>query len=197
MNYFYRLVGLFGLVFLVSVMSFWCGRKYPDKIGYYINGINLSIGYLIWKLLGYDTYLSVWLLLYLLGTIGFIFLRELISGKNKKGDPLENYKLIYMVTIMPMALLCNFIVKGDIWTSSIIENALIEPTQYGLLLRISVVLMACVLMCLSLILRSILKITNQDEEPTSYNLYWIINIVLVIFFVLYMVPCVFLLNNYL
>lgn len=178
-------------------MSFWCGRKYPDKIGYYINGINLSIGYLIWKLLGYDTYLSVWILLYLLGTIGFIFLRELISSKNRVDDSLTNYKLIYMVTIMPMALLCNFIVKGDIWNSPIIENALLETTQYGLLLRFSVILMACILVCLSLILRAILKSTNQGEEPTSYNLYWITNIILVIFFVLYLVPCVFLINNYL
>ena len=142
MNYFYKLLGLFGLVFLVSIISLWTGRKYPDRIEFFIYGISLSIGYLIWKLLDYDTYLSVWIFLYLIGTMGFVIIREVYSKKENFRKTLTNLKLIFVVTIMPMAFLSNVIVKGDIWNSSIIDNALLEATQYGFLLKASVVLIA-------------------------------------------------------
>lgn len=197
MNYFYKLLGLFGLVFLVSIISLWTGRKYPDRIEFFIYGISLSIGYLIWKLLDYDTYLSVWIFLYLIGTMGFVIIREVYSKKENFRKTLTNLKLIFVVTIMPMAFLSNVIVKGDIWNSSIIDNALLEATQYGFLLKASVVLIAFALICFSLLLKYLLKYIHKDEEPTSYSLYWMVNIILVIFFILYMVPCVLLINNYL
>jgi hypothetical protein len=196
-NYFYKLLGLFGLVFLVSIISLWTGRKYPDRIEFFIYGISLSIGYLIWKLLDYDTYLSVWIFLYLIGTMGFVIIREVYSKKENFRKTLTNLKLIFVVTIMPMAFLSNVIVKGDIWNSSIIDNALLEATQYGFLLKASVVLIAFALICFSLLLKYLLKYIHKDEEPTSYSLYWMVNIILVIFFILYMVPCVLLINNYL
>lgn len=197
MNYFYKLLGLFGLVFLVSIISLWTGRKYPDRIEFFIYGISLSIGYLIWKLLDYDTYLSVWIFLYLIGTMGFVIIREIYSKKENFRKTLTNLKLIFVVTIMPMAFLSNVIVKGDIWNSSIIDNALLEATQYGFLLKASVVLIAFALICFSLLLKYLLKYIHKGEESISYSLYWMVNIILVIFFILYMVPCVLLINNYL
>lgn len=197
MNYFYKLLGLFGLVFLVSIISLWTGRKYPDRIEFFIYGISLSIGYLIWKLLDYDTYLSVWIFLYLIGTMGFVIIREVYSKKENFRKTLTNLKLIFVVTIMPMAFLSNVIVKGDIWNSSIIDNALLEATQYGFLLKASVVLIAFALICFSLLLKYLLKYIHKGEESISYSLYWMVNIILVIFFILYMVPCVLLINNYL
>ena len=197
MNYFYKLLGLFGLVFLVSIISLWTGRKYPYRIEFFIYGISLSIGYLIWKLLDYDTYLSVWIFLYLIGTMGFVIIREVYSKKENFRKTLTNLKLIFVVTIMPMAFLSNVIVKGDIWNSSIIDNALLEATQYGFLLKASVVLIAFALICFSLLLKYLLKYIHKGEESTSYSLYWMVNIILVIFFILYMVPCVLLINNYL
>lgn len=197
MNCFYKLLGLFGLVFLVSIISLWTGRKYPDRIEFFIYGISLSIGYLIWKLLDYDTYLSVWIFLYLIGTMGFVIIREVYSKKENFRKTLTNLKLIFVVTIMPMAFLSNVIVKGDIWNSSIIDNALLEATQYGFLLKASVVLIAFALICFSLLLKYLLKYIHKGEESISYSLYWMVNIILVIFFILYMVPCVLLINNYL